>query len=144
MVTGISYVGGAAAESSQAGPLPVSPARGLGTTIPGLLAPTSITQGTPSAPSPSQEGLICRDMKTSGRSSRAAHATEGCFPEEENQRGDRGLGVRRQVSTIYNRAQGLGRSWKRQKFPGSQHMHPKERRPAAGPGSPHRAETTLS
>lgn len=45
MVTGISYGGGAAAESSQAGPLRVNPAWGLGTIIPVLPTPAGITQG---------------------------------------------------------------------------------------------------
>lgn len=45
MVTGISYGGGATAESSQAGPLPVNPAWGLGTIIPVLPALAGITRG---------------------------------------------------------------------------------------------------
>lgn len=73
MVTGISYVGGAAAESSQAGPLPVSPARGLGTTIPGLLAPTSITQGQ----------QVGRAWTTRGRGWKGAPTERECSRRED-------------------------------------------------------------
>lgn len=68
------------------------------------------------------------------KSSRAAHTTRGCFPEEENQRGGRGLGVRRQVSTIYNRGQDWEGHGSGRNFQEASICSPRGR-PAAGPGS---------
>lgn len=68
-----SYGGGAAAESNQAGPLPVSPARGLGKIIPGLLAPTGITQGQ----------QVGRAWTTRGRGWKGAPMEQECSKREK-------------------------------------------------------------
>lgn len=68
-----SYGGGAAAESSQAGPLPVSPAQGRGTIIPGLLAPTGITQGQ----------QVGRAWTTRGRGWKGAPTEQECSKREK-------------------------------------------------------------
>lgn len=63
----------------------------------------------------------------------------GCFPEErKNQPGGRGhrSPEKTKVSTIYNRGQGLGRSWRPTRNFRKQHMQPKEEATRSRPRIP--------
>lgn len=73
----------------------------------------------PGAPSLSQEDLICRDVKTSEHSSKAAHTAHGACQERKTKKAD--AWAPEDVSPVCNGRQGLGRLWKQQNFPGSQH-----------------------
>ena len=83
----------------------------------------------PGAPSPSKEDLICRDVKTSEHSPKAAHTAHGASQERKaNKKAD--AWAPEDVSPICNGRQGLGMLWKQQNFPGSQHRQsPRENGP---------------